>query len=122
MKKRNRETSPAYGMLSFSRVSGGDPNLFGSSVEHDHKISLVLKRGEVSRDLNSDWYMGNETLFEVEMSYSQFAELISSMNVGDGVPVTIRHVKGEETPPPVTLVNKRRQFRDEFEAENKLFQ
>ena len=32
----NREQHPAYGMLAFHRVSSGDPNLFGSSVKHNH--------------------------------------------------------------------------------------
>ena len=118
-KFENKESSPAYGMLLFSRVSGGDPNLFGSSVEHNHKISLTLRTGQVKRNLNEDWYLGDKTLFNVEMSYTQFAELISSMNVGSGVPVTIRFIKGEGEMPPVIPVSKRKQFIDEFESNNK---
>ena len=49
-----KETTPAYGMLSFHRVTGGDPNLFGSSVKHNQKIMLTLKEGNVSRDLSQD--------------------------------------------------------------------
>lgn len=113
-----QDKNPAYGMLCFSRVSGGDPNLFGSSVAHNQKIQLTLKEGRVTRDLNTDWYGGDRTLFSVEMSYTQFAELISAMNVGDGVPVTIRYVDGRGYLDPIDIVNKRAQFRDEFEAKN----
>ena len=114
---KERHEHPAFGMLCFSRVSGGDPNLFGSSVEHNHKIQLTLKRGSVRRNLNSDWYYGKETLFEVEMSYTQFAELISAMNVGDGVPVTLRYVRGEGNIPGIELENKRNTFKQEFKAQ-----
>lgn len=114
----NKQTNPGYGMLSFSRVTGGDPNLFGSSIEHTQKIQLTLRHGEVSRELNQDWYFPQETLFEVEMSYTQFAELISSMNVGSGVPVTIRYIKGEGYLAPIEIENKRKQFREEFETHN----
>lgn len=91
-----REVHPSYAMLGFSRVtcSGSHP-LFGSSIKHRDIIKLTLKRGHVRRNLNQDWYYGDGTLFEVEMSYTQFAELITAMNVGDGVPVTLRYIKGE---------------------------
>ena len=56
----NREQHPAYGMLAFHRVSSGDPNLFGSSVRHNHKIQLTLKEGYIVRELNNDWYNGGK--------------------------------------------------------------
>lgn len=112
------EHKPAYGMLAFHRVTGGDPNLFGSSVQHNEKIMLTLKEGSVSRGLNKDWYHGRRTLFEVEMSYTQFAELISAMNVGDGIPVTIRYTKETGSVPGLEIVNKRTQFLGEFKEAN----
>lgn len=93
-----RHKHPSFGMLSFSRVSGGSPNLYGSSIKHDQKIEMVLKRGEYDRSLNQEWYFGKEILLKVEMSYTQFANLITSMNIGDGVPVTLRYVNGERMP------------------------
>ena len=80
---------PSYGMLSFHRVTGAATPLFGSSIQHRDTIRLTLKEGEVKRSLNKDWYFGGKELFEVEMSLSQFAELITSLNMGDGIPVTI---------------------------------
>lgn len=114
----NIDENPAYGMLSFHRVSGGDPNLFGSSVKHNQKIMLTLKEGHVTREINHDWYGGRNTLFEVEMSYTQFAELISAMNVGDGVPVTIRFIKGQGHIEGIQTNNKRTQFLHEFKDKN----
>lgn len=79
-------------------------------------MRLTLKRCELHRsDCHYDHFHGREVLFEVEMSPAQFAELISSPNIGDGVPVTIKWLNGEgpvEAPP---FENKRIQFEKEFE-------
>lgn len=86
-----RTDHESYGMLGFHRVtcSGAQP-LFGSSIKHRDTIRLTLKTGHMRRSFNEDWYYGDNTLFEVEMSATQFADLITSLNQGDGVPVTIR--------------------------------
>ena len=111
---KNTKKHPSYGMLSFSRCHcGGEKALFGSSILHNNTITLTLREGEVDRHLNSDWYHGKKRLFEVEMSYSQFAELISSMNQGDGIPVTIREVMGERKE-DCPFENKRMEFVNEF--------
>ena len=96
---RTQKEHPSYGMLGFHRTYGGETAVFGSSIKHGSTIRLTLKKGSVERDLNRDWYYGGETLFDVEMSQTQFAELITAMNVGDGVPVTIRSINGERMPP-----------------------
>lgn len=65
-------THPAFGMLEFSCITGGDRTLFGSSIKHDDKISLVIKHGEEERYLHSDHYFGlRGKIIGVEMSYSQ---------------------------------------------------
>jgi hypothetical protein len=79
---------------------------------------LTLKEGESTRELNNDWYTGGKTLFEVEMSYTQFAELISAMNVGNGIPVTIRYTADKGQIEGIDIKNKRTQFLDEFKAKN----
>lgn len=84
---------PSYGMLGIYRTQGTDRTLFGSSIKHSNTIKIELKTGVHSRHLNSDTYYGDKILFEVELSNSQFAELITNMNVGSGVPVTIRRTQ-----------------------------
>lgn len=111
-----REQHPSYGMLQFSRTSGGSTNLFGSSIKHRDTIRMRLYEGSVERMLNSDFYMGTNTIAEVEMSYSQFAEAITSMNMGSGVPVTIRYLKGVGTIEPCPFMDKREQFENEFKS------
>lgn len=109
-----KTTHPAYGMLSFSRRSGGRTPLFGSSIEHRDTIAMTLTHGDVTRGLNSDWYHGNGVIAEVEMSYSQFAEAITSMNMGSGVPVTVRRTEKDGRIPECDFINKKEQFQDEL--------
>ena len=113
MEKIKTKNHPSYGMLSFSKVHGSNIPLFGSSILHNDIIRLTLREGEVDRNLNRDWYHGRRRLFEVEMSYSQFAELISSMNQGDGIPVTLKEVMGERRE-NCPFENKRMEFVNEF--------
>lgn len=113
--KREIYRHPAFGMLGFKRVSGRDNVLFGSSIKHNDRIQLTIKHGEQNRTLHKDIYYGRETIVEVEMSYSQFAECIGAMNVGDGVPCTIQYTEKEGCIPAIEENNsKREQFRNEF--------
>lgn len=115
----NRETHPSYGLLQISRISGGVGNLFGSSIEHHGSIRLRVSRASICRDLHRTWYSDSGgRVVEVEMSAHQFAEAITTLNCGVGVPCTIRHLLGEhpEDPPAVHV---RKQFSDEFSADMK---
>jgi hypothetical protein len=92
---------PSFGMIGLSRrSSSGVVPLFGSNIQHQHTITLTIKRGEHHRRLNNDWIHGTEQLIEVELSGSQYAELISSFNQGDGIPCTIRQLGRESYPDP----------------------
>lgn len=75
---------------------------------------MVLKEGTVSRELNEDGYFGGPEIVEVEMSQSQFAELITSMNMDSGVPCTIKFIKGKGRIPEPDFINKREQITNEF--------
>ncbi len=119
----DEKTHPAYGMISAHRTTGNVENLFGSVIRQHHStIRIELKEGLVSRDLSQHWFRGGKIIAEVEMSHAQFAEFITTMNMGDGVPCTIlyRH-KGEFTkvePPPPTVPeteNVKADFKEQLE-------
>lgn len=109
-----RTKHPSYGTLSFSRVSGGNKTLFGSSIKHRDTILLTLRHADIERGLNNDWFYGDKIIVEAEMSYSQFAEAITSMNMGTGVPVTLRLTEKDGRIPECDFVNKKEQFQDEL--------
>ncbi|WP_078598643.1 hypothetical protein [Evansella clarkii] len=114
MDENSKESHESYGMLSISRLSGHDTVLFGSSIPHRNTIRLSIHPGVVERSLNHDhYYAERKPYIEVEMSQAQFAEAITSMNMGSGVPVTLRELNGKLMEKP-SFTSKRMQFEQEF--------
>ena len=108
-----KETHPSYGMIEIGRFSGGHGTFFGSSIKHNGGISLSIKRGSIERSLNRDWFYGNEELIKIQMTYTQFAEMITTGMNASGTPCTITRHDGKpiERPP---FVDKRQTFQNEF--------
>lgn len=88
---------PAYAIVNLTRISGGT-DLFDSSFTHQHFIGLSIKRAVKYSDGASDHIMGKEQLIEVWMSESQFARIITSMNMGSGGPCTLVRFNGTGIP------------------------
>lgn len=98
------EEHPSFGVIGFSRVthSLGRNLLFGSHLDcHHETIVMRVKMAERSHHLSHDWIHGHRELIEVEMSPMQFAQLLTTINFGDGVPCTIRFLTGKGRIDPV---------------------
>lgn len=95
---------PSYGILRITRssVGGEGKAIFGSSIMHNNVIRLSISHGMMERSGNEDRFYAKELMkdriVEVEMSYTQFAEAITSFNMGAGVPVTLTNIGGEFLP------------------------
>lgn len=99
-----KECHPAQGLVQFSRRSGGGHHLFGSDLLHSELIALTIREANVTHKLGRPWYAAQDRVTEVEMSSSQFVQLLTQMNVGEGVPCTFTYKSGariEKIPPPV---------------------
>lgn len=106
----------SYGMISFSRASSsGKRNLFGSSIQHGNTIFMRLHHAELERTLNTDWYSDDGLIAEIELSNAQFAELITSLNQGNGVPCTIKWLNGKDIE-PCPMEDKSEKHRREFSS------
>ncbi len=93
------ESHPAYGQLQFSRQSGGYSNLYGSAIKHQNTVCMTVYPSKKYCSKWSERYFAkHQPLIEVRMSASQFAEAITSMNMGGGVPVTLESVRGRHMP------------------------
>lgn len=114
-----KKVHESYGLAGFTRstIGGSGVNLFGSSIKHSNTICFRVYHAEVERNLNQDWYYasGRLPIVEIEMSQSQFAEMITSMNIGDGFPVTIRSIDGKQME-KCPHESKRQQHANEFKA------
>jgi len=104
------EKHESYGMVGINRSQSSGTYLFGSIATHHSFITLTIKHAERSRHLAQDWYHADSLpIVEIELSHSQFAELITSPGIGDGVPCTIRGLGGElleACPPPENVETK----------------
>lgn len=116
MKKKERKqyTHPSFGMLRFSRIHGKSGYLFGTEIQSDNYIQLELSLGEMQRDLSNDWFYDRESMFRIKMSPNQFSELITTLNVGAGVPVTIQDVLGNEVEQCTNVESKKTYTHTQF--------
>lgn len=94
------ELPESAALISFSRTSGQSV-MFGSPFVHQHYITLRISKAKAFRNLNETQYMSESMPYiEVAMSHSQFAEAITAINVGQGVPCTIKHINGQRLEDP----------------------
>jgi hypothetical protein len=87
-----RFTDDSFGVARFSRVTG-NRNLFMSSCNLGSFIELTISTAELDRhnDTHQDYVHAKGTMIKVSLSNAQFAELITNMNIGSGVPCTINY-------------------------------
>jgi len=107
-------THPAFGMIGVNRVSGGDV-LNGSDFVHGAAMRIRIHHSEIHRSLYHDRHSAREQIIEVALSEAQWATFVSSPNVGDGVPCTIKSMSRQPVP---GLPEPKRQS-DQFGAEMK---
>src|SRR5271169_5775120 len=84
---------PSFGIVNLVRTTTRGRTLFGSSILHDTYVTLTISHAQIDRDLSQDWIMEDvslphSTIVEVDMSATQFAEMITSFSQG-GTPCTI---------------------------------
>lgn len=84
----------AQGLAVFHRRSStGKRRFFGSALtNHYDTVSLTVSRGTRKHGLARDWFYPREQLIEVEFTAMQFATLLTTMNVGEGVPCTLNYI------------------------------
>ncbi len=112
---------PSYGLIRISRVNGGPgaTRLFGSPLaNHYGTIRLSIGSAKWLHGLHHDRYYGSirGEHIEIEMSAAQFADMITSLNVGSGTPCTLRYLAGVQIPNPPDYATEAEHIRDNFEG------
>lgn len=111
----------SFGQILFSRTNGGNTNFYGSELSQDHYISMEVHHSEIHRELTQDRYYTKEQILRLRMSSGQFAEMLTSMNRGSGVPCTIESVKGQRMQ-DLPMQESRKEFvHRKFEDRMKMF-
>jgi len=86
----------SYAAISLSRVStGGGIDLFGSSIKNNTAIALRINEAEEDEYYGATKHWKKGRIIEVYLSPNQFSELITTMNISEGVPCTITWMRGK---------------------------
>jgi hypothetical protein len=97
------ESHESYVMVGFSRRNGSPGAMFGSSLRvHESYVTLRVTSAVRIHEDGYDRYFGSlrGEILEVDLSAAQFAELLTTMNIGSGVPGTLRYLSNRKVPNP----------------------
>lgn len=86
--------APYQAVVSFHRTSSSGTVLFESNFEHHHFVRLEISCARLTEHCDRRLVSDDSQIIVVSMSDSQFAELITTMNSGTGVPATIDRLMG----------------------------
>lgn len=123
----NTQKHESQVQVSFSRVTCTGPVAFyGSDVKVNNWIQLKVSTSEKRRNLSNDWYFADKPILTMRLSPNQFSELLTTMNVGEGVPATLTYHNGSLLPngridPPIEE-NKTALFKREINERNTVIQ
>ncbi len=121
-----RDSHPCFATAGFHKVSGGHP-LFGSVVNHEHgHVSFTVHQCERYHSYSTDKYFNKGApLIEIAMTESQFANLMTNWNMGEGTPVTLKHITDGDrrvSVPQLPVEHESEAVRAEVEFKEKLKQ
>jgi len=93
----SEEKTSFRGLVGFNRITG-QKKLYMSNLINNNWIALRIYEGRDNTEYGEKkvFAKSGKPLVEVELSAAQFAELLTTMNVGHGVPCTLRYVDGVE--------------------------
>lgn len=111
---KNRDSQPCYGIINFKRVHCNSEHLYGSEVAHTDVIEMTVKRSDCVHELNHDWYFGKDDIIQLQMSSAQFAQLITSLNMGEGVPCTLTYTEKDGDIPQIKWVGQKEKIHNDF--------
>lgn len=124
MKDRTERTHPSFVVVSFHRTecSGSGVPFFGSNIRCNSYITLKISEAKEYRTLSENRYIDEKRILELRLSPNQFAELLTSMNVGVGIPGTLEYRDGVriEEPPYEAELPKFKQEIVDSEAETRV--
>lgn len=114
------QSHPAFGLVKTSRVHTTGIRLFDSELDHHEYIVIGIYEAEmvIGEDIPTPRRSSERRrpIVEFQLSQAQWAAMVSSFGVGDGVPCTIsyRSLGHAERLPDIT---EQKSIRDKFESQ-----
>ncbi len=83
---------PTYkGIVQFNRISGST-RLYRSNITNQNFVALRVYTAKDEDHFGSTRVYRDKEVVEVYLSANQFSELLTTMNMGEGVPCTVKHI------------------------------
>lgn len=109
----NVSNHPAFGMVSVNRIHSTGTTLFASDLRHAEIIELEIYEGQmVERDgVQNPARATRRPITSISLSSAQWATLVSSFGLGEGVPCTLNRTKTGDSVriPPIKRMESTRQ-------------
>ena len=85
------KSHPSYGMIGICHVHGSEgERLFGSELPSRDIMRITIKTAEEHWRLHERKFFANNTVTEDYLTAAQFATFLTTPNMGDGVPCTLK--------------------------------
>lgn len=107
------KTHPSYALIHLDRVNG-DKGCFMSRTQGSGHVVMTIEQAECLSDGRP---VGTNRLVRLKLTFAQYLELISSLNMGPGIPCTLTYLQGpvkEYKPEPNQLDTLNGLFQKEF--------
>jgi hypothetical protein len=101
-------------LIAFRKTQCTEANLFDVPYPVRGYITLQISKARINRSTYDVYHMNEEELIEVKMSYSQFAEAITNMNIGCGIPCTLNYLNGKKIPDIESQIHEIDLFEDDI--------
>lgn len=105
------QSHPAFGLVKTSRVHTTGIRLFDSELKHHEYIEIGVYEAEMTMDREHPTPRRStykrRPIVEIRLSQAQWAAMVSSFGVGDGVPCTISYRSSGDAERLLILQNRR---------------
>ncbi len=113
--KEQYEQHPSYGNIQLGRRSSNPPKtLFGSAAKHNNYIVLSISTADLGRRYHEFTTYPRQKIIEIAMTEAQFAQFITSGNLGAGTPCTLSWTKETGSIPNCPEQGMRERFDSEI--------
>lgn len=114
------QSHPAFGLVKTSRVHTTGIRLFDSELDHHEYIVVGIYEAEmvIGEDIPTPRRSSERRrpIVEFQLSQAQWAAMVSSFGVGDGVPCTISYRSWGQTE-RLPSITEQKSVRDKFESQ-----
>lgn len=120
------QTHPSFGMIRVGRIRGADSvPMFGSDLPNNPlRLRIEIVHAKQIDSQGDRYYMRNglgSAIIAVDLTPSQYAELLSNPDVGDGVPCTISRLGGQTVPEPPRRETRAETIQRKFKLDTAAF-